>query len=84
MNVKDLIQQLKQMPDDMEVQFAYNYGDYWKTTVTAPVDRVDVESVKYSDYHNMDKLVVQDENEDRDDEDDEDDNNRPVVVLQSR
>ena len=82
MNVKDLIRQLKQLPDDMDVQFAYNYGDYWNTKVTAPVDHVDVESVKYSDYHRQDKLVTQ--GEDRDDDDDEDDENRLVVVLQAR
>jgi len=85
MNVKELIQQLKQMPDDMEVHFVYNYGDYWNTDVTAPVGSVDVESVTYSSYHQQDKLVVQG-GRDRDDEDDDDeeDKNRLVVVLQAR
>ena len=42
---------------DKEVKFAYNYGDYWRTTVAEDINRVELATVKYSDYHSMDKVV---------------------------
>ena len=65
MNVKELIEQLRSYPEDMEVKFAYNYGDYWKTEVAADVSNVSNSDVTYSEYHRMDRVV----DEYRDDED---------------
>ena len=64
MKVSELIEELKYMDPDAEVHFAYNYGDHWRTQVAPTVDRVDVGTVKYSDYHRMPKVV---ESEDDDD-----------------
>lgn len=72
MNVKDLIRQLKQLPDDMDVQFAYNYGDYWKTEVAADVNRVTASEVTYSEYHQMDKVSEDTDEDDVDEEELED------------
>lgn len=67
MTVNELIEQLQAMQasgkGDTEVAFAYNYGDYWNTQVSVTVDQVDTATVKYSDYHSMDK-VVEPEDED--------------------
>lgn len=60
MNVKELIEQLQRMPQDAEVKFAYNYGDYWRTQVAADVTRCDTGEVTYSEYHQMDKIVEYD------------------------
>jgi len=85
MNVKELIEQLRQMPDEMEVKFAYNYGDYWKTEVAADVDRVTTGEVTYSEYHRMDKLADEQNEDDVDEEELEEWRKqfRTVVVLGS-
>jgi hypothetical protein len=57
MKVKDLIEQLGYMDQDAEVHFAYGYGDHWRTTVAPKVSQVFEGVVERSDYHQMDKLV---------------------------
>jgi hypothetical protein len=57
MTAHDLAQQLLAGPD-LEVKFAYNYGDHWRTTVTEDVEKVRVKEVTYSDYHDMDRVVT--------------------------
>jgi hypothetical protein len=42
---------------DKEIKFAYNYGDYWRTTVAESISSVELATVKHSDYHSMDKVV---------------------------
>lgn len=64
MKVAELIEELKQMDQDAEVHFSYNYGDHWRTQVAPTVDRVDVGAVKYSDYHRMHKVVEYDAEDD--------------------
>jgi len=83
MQVKDLIECLEGMDPEAEVHFAYNYGDHWRTEVAPKIDRVDVGSVVYSDYHRMDKMVESDDS-DFDEETGEeivDETLRRVVVL---
>lgn len=81
MTVKELIDELSYYPDDMEVEFAYNYGDYWKTIVCKEIKNVETGCVEYSEYHRMNKLI------DVDDEDDDDDDNldtdkKEILILQ--
>lgn len=66
MLVRDLIELLEGYDADTEVHIAYGYGDHWRTEVAPKVDRVHQGIVEYSDYHQMDKLV---EDEDCYDED---------------
>lgn len=61
MQVKELIEQLGCMDPEAEVHFAYNYGDYWRTEVAPRVERVHQGIVEYSDYHQMDRLVEDEE-----------------------
>lgn len=68
MTVAELIQELQQMPQDMEVKFAYNFGDYWGTEVCGYIDGVEIQSVVYSDYHRMDKVLPEDREIDEDTE----------------
>lgn len=83
MTVSELISELSFYPDDMEVEFAYNYGDYWGTTVCKKIKDVDKGLVEYSDYHRMDKLVKEDEDIDEDEEEIEtSDNRKEVLILQ--
>ena len=70
MTVKELIESLRDFDPNMEVKFAYNYGDYWGTEVASNVGCIDEGQVRYSDYHRMDKVV-----------DDEDDNMKTVVII---
>lgn len=65
MKVQDLIDELKSFDPEMEVHFAYNYGDHWRTTVAPRVGNITEGTVEFSDYHRMDKLLE----EDYDDED---------------
>jgi hypothetical protein len=57
MKVSQLIEQLQYMDKDAEVHFAYNYGDHWRTQVAPSVDSVEEGVVEFSDYHRMDKMV---------------------------
>jgi hypothetical protein len=77
MKVEDLIEELKHMPMDAEVHFAYGYGDHWRTTVAPAVSRVEMGFVKYSDYHRMDKLVEPDY-----DDEEADTEGTAVVILE--
>ncbi len=74
MKVSELIKMLQSQNQDAEVHFTYNYGDHWRTRVAPTVDRVSVGFVEYSDYHNMDKIVYEEDFED-------DVELREVVVL---
>lgn len=68
MNVQQLHDQLAELiaggHAHKDVKFAYNYGDYWRTTVASSIDNISEVHVKYSDYHSMDK-VLDDDGEER-------------------
>ena len=72
MTVKELIESLEGFDPNMEVKFAYNFGDYWGTEVASRIGDVDEGQVRYSDYHRMDKVT---------DYDDEADNIKTVVII---
>lgn len=73
MKVKELIEELKNFDPNAEVHFTYNYGDHWRTPVAPAVENVDEYQVKHSSYHDMPKIV----------EDDEVDDDAPYVVVLS-
>lgn len=79
MTVQELIEELSLYPDDMEVEFAYNYGDYWRTTVCKEIKNIDTGYVEYSAYHRMDKLL---DNDDEEDDEEETETKREVLLLQ--
>lgn len=79
MTVQELIEELSLYPDDMEVEFAYNYGDYWRTTVCKEIKNIDTGYVEYSAYHRMDKLI---DNDDKEDDEEETETKREVLLLQ--
>ena len=81
MLVRDLIELLEGYDADMEVHFAYGYGDHWRTTVAPRVSNVSGGLVQYSDYHRMDKLVEDEEFEDEE-PGNPDENVRRVVVIE--
>jgi len=81
MLVRDLIELLEGYDADMEVHFAYGYGDHWRTTVSPRVSNVSGGLVQYSDYHRMDKLVEDEEFEDEESGNPEE-NVRRVVVIE--
>lgn len=72
MLVRELRELLADEDQEAEVRFAYNYGDHWRTKVAAKIRRVEELPIKYSDYHSMDKVV-----------DDEDDDATLAVVISS-
>lgn len=61
MKVSELIEELQLHDKDAEVHFAYNYGDYWRTTVAPRASGVELKRVVYSQYHSMPKLVDEDD-----------------------
>lgn len=83
MLVRDLIELLEGYEADMEVHFAYNYGDHWRTEVAPNVSNVREGVVEYSDYHRMDKIATIEEDYDLYDEDtgETETKVRRVVVL---
>ena len=82
MKVSQLIEQLQYMDKDAEVHFAYNYGDHWRTQVAPSVASVEEGVVEFSDYHRMDKMV--EEYEDQFDEETGDfrEGVRRVVIIE--
>jgi glycogen debranching enzyme len=77
MHVSELIELLQEMPQDAEVHFQYNYGDHWRTQVAPKVSEVYEGAVAYSSYHQMDKVVEFD----YDDEDEEEAQGNSVVLI---
>lgn len=77
MTVRQLIEELENFDDDTPVHIAFNYGDYWRTTVTPGVKHAEELPVTFSDYHGMDKL----DQGDGTDDDGEEIKYRNVVVL---
>jgi hypothetical protein len=71
MNVKELIEALQEQVEngngDMEIKFAYNYGDHWRSQVCEGINNISQVTVKYSDYHSMDKIVEDHREDDEDD-----------------
>ena len=65
MTVNELKELLERFDGEMEVKFSYTSSDYWRTQVAANVGNAEEGYVKYSDYHQMDKV---DESEDDDSE----------------
>jgi hypothetical protein len=61
MQVFQLIEQLMDLDPNAEVHFSYNYGDHWRTEVAPKVGSVLEGTVKYSEYHSMDRLLDEDE-----------------------
>jgi len=57
MTVKQLIEELQRHDSEIEVQFAYNYGDHWRTCVSERIAFVSEAEVEHSEYHQMDRLV---------------------------
>jgi hypothetical protein len=76
MKVSELIQELKNFPEDSEVHFSYNYGDHWHTQVAPEVSSVEEQTIKYSGYHSMDAIYEGDDEEDLANKD-----TRLVVVI---
>ena len=56
MTVNELKELLNQFDGEMEVKFAYNSGDYWRTQVAKDITDVEEGNTVYSDYHRMDKV----------------------------
>ncbi len=61
MTVQELIEELSNYNSNMEVKFAYNYGDYWRTDVADDITEVQEGNVVYSSYHQTDKVIDIDE-----------------------
>jgi hypothetical protein len=81
MNVADLIEELKLMPQDAEVHFQYNYGDHWRTQVAPTVDEVYEGAVTWSDYHRMPKVVEQDDYFEDEEPGNPEENVKKVVLI---
>jgi hypothetical protein len=74
--VKELIEELRHMPQDAEVRYAYAYGDYVGSTLAATPRSVEMGQVVWSDYHSEHKVM-------EDEPDEYDDRERIACVLLS-
>jgi hypothetical protein len=80
MQVKELIEILKNYDQEADVHFAYGYGDHWRTQVAPAVSQVFDGVVEYSNYHQMDKLVDDEDCYDEDTGDYKADIRKVVVI----
>jgi hypothetical protein len=66
MTVGQLIEELQRhvakYGPDTPVHHSYNYGDHWRTTVAPGVGQVTEERIVESDYHNMPKVLDEEDN----------------------
>ena len=65
MKVRDLVKRLHEFDEDMDVHFSYDYGDHARTEVAPKIRRVEELGIKYSSYHDMDRVAYEDEKEDK-------------------
>ncbi len=70
MTVGELINELQNLPDDMEVRFTYDYGDHCHSIIAGKINEIKISNIKYSDYHTQDIVC------------DEDEDGKEVVILQ--
>ena len=63
MKVRELKELLENFDDNMEVGFSYPARDHWRTTVVLTPLSAEKQSVVYSDYHSMLKLVDHDDSD---------------------
>jgi hypothetical protein len=80
MKVAELIELLSRHSPDAEVHFSYGYGDHWRTEVAPAVSSVADGVVEYSDYHQMDKMVDDEDCYDEDTGDYKEDVRKVVVI----
>ena len=80
LTVKDLIELLQMEDQDAYVHFSYNYGDHWRTQVAPVVVSVEEGFVQESAYHNMDKVVDENDVYDEETGDTADDVRRVVII----
>jgi len=79
MKPSELIKELEQFvneenPDEeLDVEFAYDYGDHYHNIVTESISTVEQSTVVYSDYHQKNCIV---------DDDEEKEETIQVIVLQ--
>jgi hypothetical protein len=80
MKVAELIELLGYHSPDAEVHFSYGYGDHWRTEVAPAVSSVADGVVEYSDYHQMDKMVDDEDCYDEETGDYKEDVRKVVVI----
>jgi len=52
----DLAKMLLELPN-IEVKFGHPSHDYWRTELASDIDSITEEQVKFTAYHNKDKVV---------------------------
>ena len=80
MKVAELFELLGYHSPDAEVHFSYGYGDHWRTEVAPAVSSVANGVVEYSDYHQMDKMVDDEDCYDEETGDYKEDVRKVVVI----
>lgn len=63
MKVRELIEELQRMDEEMDVEFVYDYGDHCHTNVTEKVRFVEEAKVTWSEYHRQNRLVSDEDEE---------------------
>jgi len=79
MKPSELIEELKQfqkenVEEELDVEFAYDYGDHCHSIVTESINTVEQTAIRYSSYHQK-NTVANDEN-------DGEDETTQVILLQ--
>ena len=80
LTVKEMIAQLEHMDPDAYVHFTYNSNDYWRTQLAPVACSVYEGFVQESAYHNMDKVVDENDVYDEETGDTADDVRRVVII----
>ena len=57
LTVGDLINELKQFDENSPVFLGHPSGDYWQTQIAKAISTVEMQAVKYSDYHQQNTVA---------------------------
>jgi hypothetical protein len=84
MTVNELIEALEEMRamgmGEVTVMFSYGSGDYWDTVIARNPEHVDVERIKWTDYHRTWETLNLDLDEYDPDQIDDEEQHQVVVI----
>lgn len=64
MKVRELIEMLSKVDQDLHVYYEYPSGDYWRTKIAGEVNSLDAEgAVEWSSYHDRFRVLSWEERE---------------------
>lgn len=62
--LKEILENMSDEDLQKKIFFAYDYGDHWHTQVAAPVITCEMSKTTFSEYHGMQSVINDDDEDD--------------------